>query len=89
MAERSFGRYGNWSPFTYRGENGSLSFGSEDTERIWHEQYVKSVDREVQRRLCGNLSWSTPGGTSRTYGSLPGTVWSDSSAIVVGSTVSE
>ncbi|GAA1848472.1 type II toxin-antitoxin system RelE/ParE family toxin [Brevibacterium marinum] len=25
------------------------SFGSKDTERIWHEQYVKRVDRTVQR----------------------------------------
>lgn len=25
------------------------SFGSKDTERIWHEQYVKCVDRTVQR----------------------------------------
>lgn len=25
------------------------SFGSKDTERIWHEQYVKRVDRSVQR----------------------------------------
>lgn len=25
------------------------SFGSKDTERIWHEQYVKGVDRTVQR----------------------------------------
>lgn len=25
------------------------SFGSKDTERIWHEQYVKRVDRAVQR----------------------------------------
>lgn len=29
------------------------SFGSEDTERIWREQYVKGVDRAVQRgTLC-------------------------------------
>ncbi len=25
------------------------SFGSKETERIWHEQYVKRVDRTVQR----------------------------------------
>lgn len=25
------------------------SFGSKDTERIWHEQYAKRVDRAVQR----------------------------------------
>ncbi|WP_083372558.1 type II toxin-antitoxin system RelE/ParE family toxin [Paraoerskovia marina] len=25
------------------------SFGSKSTERIWHEQYVKHVDRTVQR----------------------------------------
>ncbi|MBO0979277.1 type II toxin-antitoxin system RelE/ParE family toxin [Microbacterium sp. SD291] len=25
------------------------SFGSKDTERIWHEQYVKRIDRTVQR----------------------------------------
>jgi len=25
------------------------SFGDKDTERIWHEEYVKSVDRTVQR----------------------------------------
>ena len=27
------------------------SFGSKDTERIWHEQYVKRVDRTVQRAV--------------------------------------
>ena len=25
------------------------SFGSKDAERIWHEQYVKGIDRNVQR----------------------------------------
>ena len=25
------------------------SFGSKDTERIWREQYVKGIDRNVQR----------------------------------------
>ena len=25
------------------------SFGSKDTERIWHEQYVKRVDRTVRK----------------------------------------
>jgi len=25
------------------------SFGSKETERIWHQQYVKGVDRAVQR----------------------------------------
>ncbi|MGG5171080.1 type II toxin-antitoxin system RelE/ParE family toxin [Pseudarthrobacter sp. J1738] len=25
------------------------SFGNKDTERIWHEQYAKRVDRAVQR----------------------------------------
>ena len=31
------------------------SFGSKDTERIWHEQYVKSVDRAVQRATLRKL----------------------------------
>jgi len=31
------------------------SFGSKDTERIWHEQYVKRVDRPVQRATLRNL----------------------------------
>lgn len=31
------------------------SFGSKDTERIWHEQYVKSVDRTVQRATLRKL----------------------------------
>ncbi|MBB3036055.1 type II toxin-antitoxin system RelE/ParE family toxin [Hoyosella altamirensis] len=31
------------------------SFGSKDTERIWHEQYVKRVDRTVQRATLQKL----------------------------------
>ncbi|HJC28054.1 MAG TPA: type II toxin-antitoxin system RelE/ParE family toxin [Candidatus Dietzia intestinipullorum] len=31
------------------------SFGSKDTERIWHEQYVKRVDRTVQRATVRKL----------------------------------
>lgn len=30
-------------------------FGSKDTERIWHEQYVKRVDRTVQRASLRKL----------------------------------
>ncbi|MCI4012548.1 type II toxin-antitoxin system RelE/ParE family toxin [Brevibacterium sp. ZH18] len=31
------------------------SFGSKDTERIWHEQYVKGVDRTMQRATFRKL----------------------------------
>lgn len=31
------------------------SFGSKDTERIWSEQYVKRVDRKVQRATLRKL----------------------------------
>ena len=31
------------------------SFGSKDTERIWHEQCVKRVDRTVQRATLRKL----------------------------------
>ncbi|WP_286959876.1 type II toxin-antitoxin system RelE/ParE family toxin [Arsenicicoccus sp. UBA7492] len=31
------------------------SFGSKDTERIWHEQYVKRVDRTVLRATLRKL----------------------------------
>lgn len=31
------------------------SFGSRDTERIWHEQYAKGIDRNVQRATLGKL----------------------------------
>lgn len=31
------------------------SFGSKDTERIWREQYVKGVDRTVQRATLRKL----------------------------------
>lgn len=31
------------------------SFGSKDTERIWHEQYVRRVDRTVQRATLRKL----------------------------------
>lgn len=31
------------------------TFGSKDTERIWHEQYVKGVDRAVQRATLRKL----------------------------------
>lgn len=31
------------------------SFGSKDTERIWHEQYVKGIDRNVQRATLRKL----------------------------------
>ena len=31
------------------------SFGSRDTERIWHQQYVKRVDRTVQRATLRKL----------------------------------
>ena len=31
------------------------SFGSKDTERIWHEQYVKRVDGTVQRAALRKL----------------------------------
>ncbi|MYM19671.1 type II toxin-antitoxin system RelE/ParE family toxin [Brevibacterium sp. 5221] len=31
------------------------SFGSNDTERIWHEQYVRRVDRIVQRTVLRKL----------------------------------
>ena len=31
------------------------SFGSKDTERIWHEQYVKRVDRTMQRTTLRKL----------------------------------
>ncbi|MFT3889077.1 MAG: type II toxin-antitoxin system RelE/ParE family toxin [Arachnia sp.] len=31
------------------------SFGSKDAERIWHEQYVKRVDRNVQRAVLRKL----------------------------------
>ena len=33
----------------------SRSFGSKDTERIWHEQYVKRVDRTVLRATLRKL----------------------------------
>jgi len=31
------------------------SFGGKDTERIWHEQYVKGVDRTIQRATLRKL----------------------------------
>ncbi|MBP2413501.1 proteic killer suppression protein [Arthrobacter stackebrandtii] len=31
------------------------SFGSNDTERIWHEQYVKLVERTAQRATLRKL----------------------------------
>lgn len=31
------------------------SFGSKDTERIWHEEYVKRIDRVVQRATLRKL----------------------------------
>jgi toxin HigB-1 len=31
------------------------SFGNKDTERIWHEQYVKRVDRTLQRAALRKL----------------------------------
>ena len=31
------------------------SFGNKDTERIWHEQYVKRVDRNIQRAVLRKL----------------------------------
>ena len=31
------------------------SFGNKDTERIWHKQYVKRVDRAVQRSTLRKL----------------------------------
>ena len=31
------------------------SFGNRDTERIWHEQYVKRIDRTVQRAAMRKL----------------------------------
>ncbi|MFT3861956.1 type II toxin-antitoxin system RelE/ParE family toxin [Micropruina sp.] len=31
------------------------SFGNKDTERIWHEQYVKRVDRTLQRATLRKL----------------------------------
>ena len=31
------------------------SFGSKETERIWHEQYVKRVNRAVQRATLQKL----------------------------------
>ncbi|MEQ6898825.1 type II toxin-antitoxin system RelE/ParE family toxin [Microbacterium sp. KR10-403] len=31
------------------------SFASKDTERIWHEQYVKRIDRLVQRAALRKL----------------------------------
>lgn len=31
------------------------SFGGKDIERIWHEQYVKRVDRTVQRATLRKL----------------------------------
>lgn len=31
------------------------SFGSKDTEKIWNEQYVKGVDRDLQRAALRKL----------------------------------
>lgn len=31
------------------------SFGDKDTERIWHEKFVKSADRNVQRSVVRKL----------------------------------
>lgn len=31
------------------------SFGNKDTERIWHEQYVKRIDRTMQRTAMRKL----------------------------------
>lgn len=31
------------------------SFGDKDTERIWQEQYVKGIDRTVQRAALRKL----------------------------------
>lgn len=31
------------------------TFGDKDTERIWHEQYVKRIDRTVQRAALRKL----------------------------------
>lgn len=31
------------------------SFRSSDTERIWHEQYVKGIDRKLQRATLRKL----------------------------------
>lgn len=37
------------------------TFGSKDTERVWHEQYVKRVDRTVQRMPLRKLELIHPG----------------------------
>ncbi|WP_321162805.1 type II toxin-antitoxin system RelE/ParE family toxin [Paeniglutamicibacter gangotriensis] len=62
------------------------SFGSKDTERIWHEQYVKRVDRTVQRTTLRKLELLHAAKDIEDLRILPGTDWSGWSATAVGST---
>jgi len=64
------------------------SFGGKDTERIWHEQYVKSVDRTVQRAALRKLELIHAAKDVEDLRIPPGTGWSGWSATVVGSTAS-
>lgn len=65
------------------------SFGNKDTERIWHEQYAKGVDRTVQRATLRKLELLHAAKDVEDLRILRVTVWSGWSAIVAGSTASE
>lgn len=64
------------------------SFGSKDTERIWHEQYVKRVDRTVQRSTLRKLELIHAAKYVEDLRVPPGPGWSGSSVTDAGSTAS-
>ena len=64
------------------------SFGSKDTERIWHEQYVKRVDRTVQRATLRKLELIHAAKDVEDRRSRQGTAWNGSSVTDVVSTAS-
>ena len=63
--------------------------GSKDTERIWHEKYVKRVDRTVQRATLRKLELIHAAKDVEDLRVPPEIVWSVWSATVAVSTASE
>jgi len=66
----------------------SRSSGSKDTERVWHEQYVKRIDRTVQRATLRKLELIHAAIDVNALRVPPGPSWNDCSGTAVDSAAS-
>ena len=66
--------------------SGFTSLGNKRTERIWHEQYVKRIDRRVQRVARRKLELIHTAKDVEDFRIPPGNPWSGCRVIAADST---